>query len=309
MNQTKTETKATKQTHYYNLIISQLSPAQAEDASMLVFDFGAKGVSENLPFIQNNEAYDPVLIEQDEITLNVYFEERPAEDLIYEIKLQFPKARFQVFQEEQKDWMAEWKKFFKSFELTQGIWVVPAWLETPKEAKAEIRIEPGMAFGTGTHETTRLASNMIAKQLALVAQAKRSDISFIDVGAGTAILSFLAEKMGVQNLVAVEIDPEARRSARENCELNHSKVRIVEEQIDQIKDKYDWVVANIIDGVLVLLEKDLKRVMKPGGYLLLTGILKERDDNFRSRFSFEGYIITDRTELGEWVGYLLKANT
>ncbi len=301
--------KTDKQSHYYNLVISQLSPTQAEDASALVFDFGAKGVSENLPFIQNNEAYDPVLIEQDEITLNVYFEEKPSDELIYEIKVQYPNARFQVFQEEQKDWMAEWKKFFKSFELTQGIWVVPAWLETPKEAKAEIRIEPGMAFGTGTHETTRLASNMIAKKLAQIPESQRADISFIDVGAGTAILSFLAEQMGVKNLVAVEIDPEARRSARENCELNKSKVRVVEEQIDQIQDKYDWVVANIIDGVLVLLEKDLKRVMKPGGYLLLTGILKERDENFRSRFTFEGYTIADRAELGEWVGYLLKANS
>lgn len=306
----KQETPATPQGHYYNLIISQLTPEEAEEAASLVFDFGAAGVSENLPFIQNNEAYDPVLIEQSEITLNVYFEKKPSDELMTEIKTQYPKARAQVFQEEQKDWMAEWKKFFKSFELTQGVWVVPAWLETPKEALHEIRIEPGMAFGTGTHETTRLASVMIAKELSEQAKTRKlEDVSFIDVGAGTAILSFLAEKLGVKNLVAVEIDPEARRSARENCEINHSKVRVVEEQIDQIQDKYDWVVANIIDGVLILLEKDLKRVMKPNGYLLLTGILKERDEQFLKRFSFDGFTVVEKSQLGEWVGYLLKANS
>ena len=301
-------------THYFNVVVTGLTPAQAEIASALFFDNGAEGVSENLPFFQSNESADAVLLDQDEVTLQVYFSNEPPAGLKTEVTEQFPEARLEVFKEPHKDWLAEWKKFYSPFELAHGVWVVPAWLETPAEAKHEIRINPGMAFGTGTHETTRLAAQMMAKNF-LTSDTIGADreLSLLDVGTGTGILCFLAEKFGFSTVIGLEIDPEARRSARENIPLNkNSNIQILEEQLHEVvagaanaPKEYDWVVANIIDGVLTVIQDDLKKAVAPGGYLMLTGILDERDELFLSRFSFDGFTLVKRDVLGEWVGYLL----
>lgn len=286
--------------HYFNLVISGLTPEQSEEASAICFEHGASGIAENLQFIQTNESYDPEIIPTDDVTIQVYFEKAPPKELLSEIAQTYPEARYQIFQEENKDWLVEWKKGYKPFELAGGTWVVPSWLAVPAEAKTSILIEPGMAFGTGTHETTRLASQLIARHF-------RDGGSVIDVGCGTAILAFLTELRGASRCVGVEIDPEARRSARENVELNKSSVIIIEEQIDAVTEKFDWVIANIIDGVLVQIQNDLKRVMKPGGYLLMTGILQERETGFNQRFNAEGLQLVERAQLGEWIGLLYKA--
>lgn len=287
--------------HYYNLVISGLTPEQSEILSATCFEHGAAGISENLAFVQTNEAYDPVLVETDDVTIQVYFETSPSRELLAEIEQQYPEARYQVFKEENKDWLAEWKKGYKPFEIAGGVWVVPSWIPVPAEAKAAIKIEPGMAFGTGTHETTRLAAQLIAKHL-------RPRVSVLDVGTGTGILAFLAELLGARECIGVEIDPEARRSARENVELNKSKVKILDEQVDEIQDTYDWVIANIIDGVLAQIQTDLKRVTKPGGYLLMTGILQERESGFLERFDQSGMRLVERMQLGEWIGLLYEKN-
>lgn len=323
-------------THYFNVIVSGLTPEQAELASALFFENGAEGVSENLPFFQSNESADAVLLDQDEVTLYVYFSNEPPNHLKDILLGEYPHARIEIIKEPHKDWLEEWKKFYSPFELAGGVWVVPAWLEKPKEALKEIRINPGMAFGTGTHETTRLAALMMARYF----DGSESEKTLIDVGTGTGILCFLAEKFGFKKIVGVEIDPEARRSARENVPLNvsgtelgfsskspsvaastttntPSHVLIVDESLEQIVQggslvanslptQFDWVVANIIDGVLSEIQTDLKAAVAPGGYLLLTGILDERDELFLSRFSFDGFEVISRDTLGEWVGYLLK---
>ncbi|MEK6555559.1 MAG: 50S ribosomal protein L11 methyltransferase [Bdellovibrionota bacterium] len=308
-------------THYFNVVVTGLSPEQAEIASALFFENGAEGVSENLPFFQSNESADAVLLDQDEVTLHVYFSNEPPAQLKTEVSEQFPEARLEVFKEPHKDWLAEWKKFYSPFELAHGVWVVPAWLEKPAEAVHEIRINPGMAFGTGTHETTRLAAQMMAKNfLTSDTIGADHDLSLLDVGTGTGILCFLAEKFGFSKVVGVEIDPEARRSARENIPLNKnmnqkngSAIEILEAQLHEIvagqadaPKQYDWVVANIIDGILAEIQNDLKAAVASKGYLLLTGILDERDELFLSRFSFDGFTLVKREVLGEWVGYLLQ---
>lgn len=310
-----------KSTHYFNVVVTGLTPEEAEEASAIFFEHGAEGVSENLPFFQSNESADAVLLDQDEVTLHVYFSEPPPDDLKKALHVDFPKARVEVFKEPHKDWLEEWKKFYSPFELAHGVWVVPAWLEKPPAAQHEIRINPGMAFGTGTHETTRLAAQMLAKNF-LKSDSIGADreLSLLDVGTGTGILCFLGEKFGFSKVVGVEIDPEARRSARENIPLNKSKdqksnsaIEIIEEQLDAVirgesssPAQYDWVIANIIDGVLSEIQQDLKAAVMPRGYLLLTGILDERDELFLSRFSFDGFDVLERDTLGEWVGYLLQ---
>jgi ribosomal protein L11 methyltransferase len=193
------------------------------------------------------------------------------------------------------------------FKLVGKAWVVPSWMEKPEEAEIEIKIDPGMAFGTGTHATTKMASYFIHK-LSQEFAAEKSDWSMLDVGTGTAILAVLAEKLGFGLITGVEIDIEARRKARENCTLNQThSIDITELQLDEIRDQYDVVVANIIDGVLIRLQKDLLKVLKPGGHLFLTGILQERDNLFFEKFIENNPLkVIKRIQKDEWVGYWVQ---
>jgi ribosomal protein L11 methyltransferase len=291
---------------YYTLTVAEITPAEGEIIASIAFDAGAAGTEELLQFVQNNREYEPVTIENDITTLKIYFTTAPEQKFIEDLKSKYSHAQIHLFSDHVIDWMAEWKKSFKPFLLAGSTWVVPSWCETPKEAKTEIRIDPGMAFGTGTHETTRLAAGFL-NDFAGGAAALKKNSTLIDVGTGTGILAIQGEKMGFSYVVGNDIDIEARRVARENVEINKCRVtKIIDEDISQVTEKFDWVVANIIDGVLVKLQPSLKLAVKPGGFLLLTGILQERDELFRSEFSFEGYEIIGRRQLGEWVGYLLK---
>ena len=180
-------------------------------------------------------------------------------------------------------------------------------MEKPAKAEIEIKIDPGMAFNTNTHATTKMASYFIYK-LSQEFAAQKANWSMIDVGTGTAILAVLAEKLGFGLITGVEIDIEARRKARENCLLNQThNIDITELQLDEIRGVYDVVVANIIDGVLIRLQKDLLKVLKPGGNLFLTGILQERDNLFFEKFIEHNPLkVIKRIQKDEWVGYWVE---
>ena len=119
----------------------------------------------------------------------------------------------------------------------------------------------------------------------------------------------LAKKEGVQKVVGIEIDPEARRVARENIERNNLQdIQITEQLIEDVKETFTFVVANIIDGVLIQIKDQLLRILKPGGQMFLTGILTERDDDFfRDFVETSGLQVVRRIEKDEWVGYWLKS--
>lgn len=286
--------------NYFVLKIHDVPVDQLDILTGELFEHGSTGVQEDLPFKQEGEFYDVTELERTHSLVVSYFSEAPSADLMSWITAKLPGSKTTLTEEAPKDWLAEWKKGYASFELVSGIYVVPSWLPIPDAAKAALKIDPGMAFGTGTHETTQLASGLIAD----IPNFKGKTV--LDVGTGTGILALLSEKLGASRSVGTEIDPEARRTARENIELNTSQVEILEYQIEEVGDDFDLVIANIIDGVLVALQADLKRCVKPNGYLLLTGILDERELNFRERFDFSGFEVIRRAQKNEWVGFLAK---
>lgn len=294
-------------TTYFRIRLSFVNRAQEHEISNLCFAHKALGLSEALNFTQPDLTYDPSLVTRKFLELDVFFNEKPEIIFFNEIKEKFPGIKVTSNEEESKDWLTEWKKGFVPFKLVGKTWVVPSWLEKPIEAETEVRIDPGMAFGTGTHATTKMASYFVFK----IAQEFREELpnwSLLDVGTGTAILAILAERMKFGLITGIEIDPEARRNARENCKLNQTEsVDISEQQLDEIKGTYDVVVANIIDGVLIRLQKDLLRVLKSEGHLFLTGILQERDNHFFEKFIENNPVkVIKRIEKDEWVGYWVQ---
>lgn len=295
---------------YFKVRLSHVPRAQEEEVTHLCFKHQALGLSEVLSFSQPDLTYDPSLLPKSILELEVFFEQKPSDQFYQSIKDFNSMIQIFTLEEETKDWLEEWKKGFKPFKLVGSVWVVPSWLEKPAEATQEIKIDPGMAFGTGTHATTKMASYFIYK-LAQQFPKEVSDWTLLDVGTGTAILAVLAEKCGYGLITGVEIDVEARRKARENCILNQtSNIEILDQQIDEIREKYNVVVANIIDGVLIKLKKDLLRALKPNGHLFLTGILQERDNLFFSKFieSSPELKVERRIQKDEWVGYWVTYN-
>lgn len=292
---------------YFRVRLSNVSTPKEQEVTNFCFSHQALGLSEVLSFTQPDLTYDPSLISRQALELDVFFEKRPTEEFFSGLRQNFSDVRCATSEEESKDWLEEWKKGFVAFKLVGKVWVVPSWLPKPPEADIEIKIDPGMAFGTGTHATTKMASYFINK-IATEYPNEIKNWTACDVGTGTAILAVLAEKLGYGLITGVEIDIEARRKARENCELNQTQnVEITNLQLDELREQYDVVVANIIDGVLIRLQKDLLKITKAGGHLFLTGILQERDNLFFEKFIESNPLkVIKRIQKDEWVGYWVQ---
>lgn len=291
----------------YIRIRLQAVPANMEDIiTGHSFECGATGVTEALAFSQSDLTYEPFILKVRSHDLDVFFEEKPGSEFFDRLLEWVPNIHWQIQEEEHKDWLEEWKKGFVPFQLVGPHWVVPSWIADPPEATNPIRIDPGMAFGTGTHATTKMAAYFVHK----LGQSLNPDelYSLIDVGTGTAILAMLAKKEGIYRVLGIEIDPEARRVAKENIVLNKlDEIEISDQAIEEIHEQFDFVVANIIDGVLIQLKDSLLRILKPGGQMFLTGILTERDDDFFASFIESSPLkVLRRIEKDEWVGYWLQ---
>lgn len=285
-------------------------PASLEDViTGHCFDCGALGVTEALKFSQPDLTYDPEILKVKTHDMDVFFSERPGCEFFDRLLEWDKKLQWEITEEEQKDWLAEWKKGFAPFQLTGPYWIVPSWIEKPAEAKVPIFIDPGMAFGTGTHATTKMASYFVHKLTEKISDPGAK--SLLDVGTGTAVLAILADKAGVGKVVGIEIDPEARRVARENILRNNTRhLTILDTPLEELHEAFDFVVANIIDGVLIQLKSSLLSVLKPGGEIFLTGILKEREDIFLEEFFPHSELqILRRIESDEWVGFWCRKET
>jgi ribosomal protein L11 methyltransferase len=195
-----------------------------------------------------------------------------------------------------ENWMEGWKDYFRPVNLTQTWMVMPPWWPGAGGQPGQIIIYPGMAFGTGTHETTRLAAILLEKRL-------KPGNSVLDVGTGSAILAILAHKLEAGQIFAIDIDEDALENAAENCRLNNCEqtVQLSSCFLDDLEEKFDLVVANIIAPVLVKLAPQLIEKLHPGGQLILSGILAEQLEMVRRIYEAEGFFIDHQLIEGEWV--------
>jgi ribosomal protein L11 methyltransferase len=298
---------------FFRLKATGIRRQDEDEFSSLCFEIGADGVAEDLAFVQRDLTYDPDVLETPFFDLNIYFTKKPDEDALLRLQSAYPGAGLEMITEENRDWLEEWKKGFVPFLFAEPFWIVPSWLKPPPEAPKNpahiLYVEPGMAFGTGTHETTRLAAQMliglITTNRGLTTNPKSS---LLDVGTGTGVLALVAQRLGVSHVVGIDNDPEARRTARENLELNKTAtIAIPEANIEDINEKFDIVVANIIDGILTLLCHKLNERLKPGGHMVLSGVLVEREKEFYENFIKEtGLKLLKKTVDGEWSAALLE---
>ena len=288
---------------FFQIEVKYLKSQNEDRFSGFAFEQGASGVAEDLSFNQGKSNYQPQVLDKEVINLHVFFESKPPEDFFLKAKSEFPEVEIYMREEQNKDWLEEWKKGFEAFPLAEPFWIVPSWKSVPEGVSQPIFVDPGMAFGTGTHETTQLVAEAMMEHL-----RSPSPKRLLDVGTGTGILAILASKLAVESIDAIDVDKDALRVAYENCEKNQvDNVKILKQMSQDLKTPYDWVIANIIDGVLIKLGSDLYRLTKPGGKCLVSGILEEHMDEFEKEFiKKNGFEIISRKSKGEWVSYFLN---
>jgi ribosomal protein L11 methyltransferase len=199
----------------------------------------------------------------------------------------------------EEDWNKNWKKHFKPFKLTKRLVVKPSWEDYSAEHdEVVLEMDPGMAFGTGLHASTRLALQLIEDLF-----SRKAINSVLDVGTGTGILGMSCALFGGQKVVGIDNDIDARVAAIDNIQKNHleEKMSIIDEDLSQILSTFDLVIANITQDVLTLLAKSLIARLNPGGSLILSGILTgEQSEGIQHTFTSAGLKTFATKQSEEW---------
>ncbi len=202
------------------------------------------------------------------------------------------------------EWLNAWKAAYKPFPVGKRLLVRPSWEEAPEEGRTVLSLDPGMAFGTGTHETTRMC-------LEYVDQWTNTGDCALDLGCGSGILSIAAILLGAQSAIAVDIDPIAKSIARENAALNRVgenryRVLIGDVLTDQAlrqriaTRKYELITANIVASVIVRLAPFAAELLAPGGKLIASGIISARLDEVLHALADAGLTVLDVNCDGDW---------
>lgn len=200
------------------------------------------------------------------------------------------------------DWKNNWKKFFKILKPNKTIVIVPTWEEYEKKDGEEIiKLEPGMAFGTGSHETTSLCIKKLEEYM-------KPGMKVLDIGTGSGILSIAASKLGASKVLGVDIDPMSVYIANENKKLNEviNAEFIVGDLLSKVKDKYDIVVSNILAEVIVTMTGDLHKFLNKDGIFISSGILKVKSAMVIDSLEANGFEILNVEDLNEWTSIVAK---
>ena len=215
------------------------------------------------------------------------------------------KARLEWNTVKPEDWEHSWKRFVKPARIGKNFWVTPPWRKPPNFRRRRIiTIEPGMAFGTGTHATTRGCMELLEMVAAKVAGKKWS---VLDVGTGSGILAIASQILGATEIWAIDNDPVALKGARENLILNgmQSPVILSAKKLGSIRRSFTMVVANLTAETIIELADMLQARVADYGYLILSGILQSKSQNVLRCFA-KSFLVLQRRRKREWVSLLLQ---
>ena len=228
-----------------------------------------------------------------------------------------PQATYKTVADQ--NWMEAWKQHYKPILIGQRLVIVPAWMESPDQNRIAIKIDPGMAFGTGTHPTTQLCLELMEKffvddRLSTIDHDRSSMVhhpwSVIDVGCGSGILSIAAIKLGAAQALGVDIDAGSIKNARENADANGvgEEFMLAVGSVDEIKsgqfafDQAPLVLANILAPVIIrLFDAGLADLIQENGAIILSGILQEQEGRVIEAAQAKGLRMSERRQIGDWV--------
>ena len=200
------------------------------------------------------------------------------------------------------DWSENWKKYFHATEIGDKLAIVPSWEEYDnKENRKILHIDPGAAFGTGTHATTSLCLSMLENYVA-------EGSKMLDIGCGSGILSIASVLLGAKTAVGVDIDAQSVKTAKENAELNNVSGKteyIVGDLADKISGKYNVVCANIVADVVIRLLGDVRTFMEENAVLLVSGIIDARENDVLAAAEKHGFKVKEKQYKDNWCAFVL----
>lgn len=301
--------------NYFELRL-KINPEMEDLIAEIFFDnFDCEGV------VLAEETYkDLEMISTTEGTLKIFLKDDDSttfEDMKYDIEnvLDLYKEEFQSrgltdeelgswdFELEEKkteDWSQKWKEKWDVTHVTDKIAVVPDWIDyKPKENEVIIKLEPGCAFGTGTHQTTQLCMKALEKYM------NKGD-KVADIGMGSGILSILAKKLGATSVYGCDTDDTVIEVAKENAKKNNVEATFELGSADKINDKFDFVCANILHFVLAEIMGDLKNLMKTGAMMSLSGILDEKKQMVIDAYEKENLELVEEIHQDQWTSFVVK---
>lgn len=295
-----------------------------EVVSSILIELGSKGVSIEDPqdyYQLTDEQLEWLKVQQkdlyetDTVIVKGYFQpsqwSKDSDVLLHEkleeIKvygLQTGPLSIQVKEVGEEDWANAWKQYYFPVRVTRFLTVVPSWVDYEKEQDDELLIEldPGLAFGTGTHPTTQLS-------LTALEQTIRGNESVLDVGTGSGVLSITSKLLGASKVTAFDIDEMATRVAKENIALNPTigEIEVFENNLlVGVDQKSDLIVANILAEILLQMPEDAHRNLNDDGRLILSGIIESKANEVMEAYEKAGFTLVERMTMREWNCFIMK---
>lgn len=204
----------------------------------------------------------------------------------------------------EEDWATAWKQYYKPVKISERITITPTWEEYTKETADEIVIEldPGMAFGTGTHPTTVLSIQALERYI-------DENNEVLDVGCGSGVLSIASILLGAKHVLALDLDDVAVKTTKANIEVNHLSDFITVQQnnlVQGISNQVDVIVANILAEIILLFEKDAFELLKPDGIFITSGIIQTKKEQVKEALINAGFAILEINEMEDWVSIIAR---
>lgn len=290
-----------------------------EVVSNLLIELGSQGVAiaDSADYVGQEDRYGeifPEVEQNDTVAITAYYpdtldlaevtsalKERLAELEGMGLLASPAKLSSQTLDEE--DWAENWKKYYEPTRITHDLTIVPSWTDyEPTTGEKVIRLDPGMAFGTGTHPTTKMS-------LFALSQVLRGGETVLDVGTGSGVLSIASSLLGAKEIYAYDLDEVAVRVAQENIDLNSNTDNIhvsANDLLNGITQEADVIVANILADILVNLVEDAYRLVKDKGYLIMSGIIADKLDMVVAATQEAGFFLETLLIQGEWNALVFK---
>jgi len=278
------------------------------DNGLLIEDYS--DIEENLMQMYGELIDDSILnADKSRASVSIFVpEEKPYTDYVAHMRERFSdlgidvKITIEGLNEE--DWANAWRAYYKPIHIGKSLVVVPAWQEYAKaDGEIIVKMDPGMAFGTGTHETTRLCAAMVEKHMPKGAHV-------LDIGTGSGILSLFALGLGAASAHAYDIDPVAVRVAKENAQVNGAEGFCcgVSDLLASVEDigGYDFAMANIVADILIRMSDSVGDYLKPGAKIVCSGIIEGRTDEVMSAMENRGFSLVDEDGENDWKVLVFK---